>query len=63
MARLVEGSLGSPVSIEQLGCEEAPIESLNDHNSSSQFNSWQRACVSITSTVRIMFELRPRKLG
>ncbi|XP_067952094.1 interleukin-1 receptor-associated kinase 1-binding protein 1-like [Watersipora subatra] len=61
MARLVEGSLGPPISVEQLECEESPISSINEINTGSQFGSWQRACVSMASAVRIMFELRARK--
>ena len=63
MARLVEGSLGPPIAVEQLNCDESPIATFNDGSSNSQFSSWQQACVTITSTVRIMFELRPRKDG
>jgi len=61
MARLVEGSLGSPLSIEQLCCEELAMPSITDGEAISQFTSWQQTCITMKSTVRILFELKPRK--
>lgn len=61
MARLIEGSLGSPITLEQLGCEESSVPDITDSNVISQFGAWQQACVTMKSTVRILFELKSRK--
>jgi len=47
MARLVEGSLGAPLSIEQIGCEENNLSAFSDSWPNSQFNNWQQACMAI----------------
>lgn len=64
MARLVEGSLGAPLTVEQLHSEECPVLNITGEQltlTRSQFNAWQSACLSVQSTVRIMFELKPKR--
>lgn len=62
MARLVEGSLGSPLNIEQLGCEELPTHNVTETNSiKTQFTLWQQSCITMKSSVKILFELKSRK--
>lgn len=63
MARLVEGSLGAPLSIEQIGCEENNLSAFSDSWPNSQFNNWQQACMVVKSSVMILFELKPRKIS
>lgn len=63
MARLVEGSIGSPLSIEQTGCEEINKTAVfpKDDAENSLFIAWQQTCMTVKSTVKAVFEMKPRK--
>jgi len=61
MARLVEGILGSPLSIEQLGSEGLTEPALRGDSLHSQYANWTQATCKIQSNVKITFELKPKR--